>query len=173
MKPVVIHAALRRRDDFSRAEADSPLECPQGKQLDAIFCCVGGGGLLAGVLAYVKQVRPEVLCYGVEARDAAAMTASCFEGEIVELDHVRKKSETRKHSSEPFYVLENRDTNIISMSDLLNDHVLAAYHWFVCVGGAVCGWRGGASARRGDLPGDQRAGRWNDHRLKRRGTNPF
>ena len=75
------------------------LECPQGKQLDAIFCCVGGGGLLAGVLAYVKQVRPEVLCYGVEARDAAAMTASCFEGEIVELDHVRKKSETRKHSS--------------------------------------------------------------------------
>ena len=60
---------------------------------------MGGGGLLAGVLAYVKQVRPEVLCYGVEARDAAAMTASCFEGEIVELDHVRKKSETRKHSS--------------------------------------------------------------------------
>ena len=88
-----------RRDDFSRAEADSPLECLQGKQLDAIFCCVGGGGLLAGVLAYVKQVRPDVLCYGVEARDAAAMTASCFEGEIVELDHVRKKSETRKHSS--------------------------------------------------------------------------
>ena len=44
---------------------------------------MGGGGLLAGVLAYVKQVRPDVLCYGVEARDAAAMTASCFEGEIV------------------------------------------------------------------------------------------
>ena len=28
-------------------------------KLTAIFCCVGGGGLLAGVLAYVKHVRPE------------------------------------------------------------------------------------------------------------------
>ena len=37
---------------------------------------LGGGGLLAGVLAYVKQVRPDVLVFGVEAVDAAGMTAS-------------------------------------------------------------------------------------------------
>ena len=113
-----------RRDDFSRAEADSLLECLQGKQLDAIFCCVGGGGLLAGVLAYVKQVRPEVLCYGVEARDAAAMTASCFEGEIVELDHVRKKSETRKHSSATPCLGNQRNE---CLADLSNADSLAAH----------------------------------------------
>ena len=67
---------------------------------------MGGGGLLAGVLAYVKQVRPEVLCYGVEARDAAAMTASCFEGKIVELDHVRKSSKPLESTHQPFSVLE-------------------------------------------------------------------
>ena len=42
-----------------------------GKSLDAIFVCVGGGGLLAGVAAYVKALRPEVLVIGVEADDAA------------------------------------------------------------------------------------------------------
>ena len=38
-----------------------------GKQLDAIFVCVGGGGLLAGIASYVKAVRPSVKVIGVEA----------------------------------------------------------------------------------------------------------
>lgn len=59
-----------------------------GKQLDAIFCCVGGGGLLAGVLAYVKQVRPDVKVFGVEAHDAAAMTQSIAAGHRVKLGQV-------------------------------------------------------------------------------------
>jgi hypothetical protein len=37
--------------------------------IDAIFCCVGGGGLLAGVSAFVKRVRPRTLVVGVEAED--------------------------------------------------------------------------------------------------------
>lgn len=59
-----------------------------GKRLDGIFCCVGGGGLLAGVAAYVKQVRPEVKVYGVEAVDAAGMTTSLNAGKRVALDRV-------------------------------------------------------------------------------------
>ena len=59
-----------------------------GRRLDAIFCCCGGGGLLAGVAAYVKQVRPDVKVYGVEASDAAGMTASLEAGAPVVLDHV-------------------------------------------------------------------------------------
>ena len=140
-------------------------------KLTAIFCCVGGGGLLAGVLAYVKQVRPEVLCYGVEARDAAAMTASCFEGEIVELDHVRKKSETRKHLSAVLSSWKPEKRMLSRSVECRQSR--GSPVGCACVGGAVCGRRGGASAGRGDLPGEQRAGRWNDHRLKRRGTDPF
>ena len=64
------------------------LRQTNGKRLDAIFCCCGGGGLLAGVAAYVKQVRPGVRVYGVEAVDAAGMTASLAAGERVVLDRV-------------------------------------------------------------------------------------
>ena len=43
---------------------------------------------MAGVAAYVKQVRPDVKVYGVEAEDAAGMTASLEAGKPVVLDHV-------------------------------------------------------------------------------------
>ncbi len=56
--------------------------------IEAIFCCVGGGGLLAGVAAYVKAVRPEIKIIGVEAKDAEAMTESLKQGERVVLEQV-------------------------------------------------------------------------------------
>lgn len=59
-----------------------------GKRLDAIFACVGGGGLLSGIAAYVKAVRPDVKVIGVEADDAAGMTESLRAGCIVTLPHV-------------------------------------------------------------------------------------
>jgi threonine dehydratase len=59
-----------------------------GKPLDAIFVCCGGGGMLAGIAAYVKRVRPEVKVIGVEAADAAGMTASLKAGRQVTLESV-------------------------------------------------------------------------------------
>ena len=56
--------------------------------IEAIFCCVGGGGLLAGIAAYVKAVRPEIKVIGVEAKDAEAMTESLKKGERIILDQV-------------------------------------------------------------------------------------
>jgi threonine dehydratase len=56
--------------------------------IEAIFCCVGGGGLLAGVAAYIKALRPEIKIIGVEAKDAEAMTESLKKGERVILDQV-------------------------------------------------------------------------------------
>ena len=56
--------------------------------IEAIFCCVGGGGLLAGVAAYVKALRPEIKVIGVEAKDAEAMTESLKLGQRVMLDQV-------------------------------------------------------------------------------------
>ena len=56
--------------------------------IEAIFCCVGGGGLLAGVAAYIKAVRPEIKVIGVEAKDAEAMTDSLQLGQRVMLEQV-------------------------------------------------------------------------------------
>jgi len=63
-------------------------KCVSHHQVDAIFVCCGGGGMLAGIAAYVKQVRPNVKIYGVEATDAAGMTASLAAGEVVTLPSV-------------------------------------------------------------------------------------
>jgi len=56
--------------------------------IHAVFCCVGGGGLISGVAAYVKRLRPETKIIGVEAVDADAMARSLQAGRRVRLDHV-------------------------------------------------------------------------------------
>ena len=60
----------------------------QHKPLDVIFVCVGGGGLIAGVSAVIKQVSPETRIVGVEPEDAASMTAALHAGKRVKLDSV-------------------------------------------------------------------------------------
>ena len=56
--------------------------------LDAIFVPIGGGGLIAGIAAYVKALRPEVRIIGVEPEDSAAMRDSVAAGHAITLDHV-------------------------------------------------------------------------------------
>ncbi|HUU72000.1 MAG TPA: threonine ammonia-lyase, biosynthetic [Burkholderiales bacterium] len=56
--------------------------------LHAIFVAVGGGGLIGGIAAYVKRLRPEVRIIGVEPVDADAMTRSLAAGRRVTLPHV-------------------------------------------------------------------------------------
>ena len=56
--------------------------------LHAIFVAVGGGGLIGGIAAYVKRLRPEVRIIGVEPIDADAMTRSLEAGRRISLPHV-------------------------------------------------------------------------------------
>jgi threonine dehydratase len=56
--------------------------------IDAIFVAVGGGGLIGGIAAYVKRVRPEVRIVGVQPVDSDAMTRSLAAGRRVRLPHV-------------------------------------------------------------------------------------
>jgi threonine dehydratase len=59
-----------------------------GGLLDAIFVPVGGGGLIAGIAAYVKQLYPRIKIIGVEPEDAAAMYQSLQAGKRVTLERV-------------------------------------------------------------------------------------
>ena len=56
--------------------------------LDAVFVAVGGGGLICGVAAYLKSVRPEVRIVGVQTRDSDAMARSMRAGKRIELAEV-------------------------------------------------------------------------------------
>ncbi|PMD24499.1 threonine dehydratase-like protein [Hyaloscypha hepaticicola] len=58
------------------------------QKLEAIFCCVGGGGLIAGIGVYVKRIAPHVKIIGVEAYDANAMVQSLAKGQRVVLKDV-------------------------------------------------------------------------------------
>ncbi|WP_136254758.1 threonine ammonia-lyase, biosynthetic [Onishia niordana] len=59
-----------------------------GGRLDAVFVPVGGGGLIAGVAAYIKYLRPEIKVIGVESEDSASFKAAMEAGERVVLDQV-------------------------------------------------------------------------------------
>ena len=48
--------------------------------IHAVFVPVGGGGLIAGIAAYIKYVRPETKIIGVEPEDAACMKVALEEG---------------------------------------------------------------------------------------------
>jgi threonine dehydratase len=56
--------------------------------LDAIFVAIGGGGLIGGIAAYVKRVRPEIRIIGVQPEDSDAMARSLAAGRRVVLQHV-------------------------------------------------------------------------------------
>ncbi|MES2127566.1 MAG: threonine ammonia-lyase, biosynthetic [Pseudomonadota bacterium] len=56
--------------------------------IHAIFVPIGGGGLIAGVAAYVKQVRPDIKIIGVQTLDSDAMSKSLAAGERVTLSDV-------------------------------------------------------------------------------------
>lgn len=58
------------------------------RHIDAIFVPVGGGGLIAGVAAFVKALRPDIKVIGVETEDSSVMAQSVAAGHRVTLDDV-------------------------------------------------------------------------------------
>jgi len=56
--------------------------------IDAVFVAIGGGGLIAGVACYLKQVKPEVRVIGVQTIDSDAMDQSIKAGQRVTLAEV-------------------------------------------------------------------------------------
>ncbi len=63
--------------------------------IHAIFCAIGGGGLIAGVAAYVKQVRPDIKVIGVQTVDSDAMSRSLKARKRVTLK--RRRPVLRRH----------------------------------------------------------------------------
>jgi threonine dehydratase len=57
-------------------------------EIHAVFVAIGGGGLAAGIAAYIKAVRPEIKVIGVETFDADAMKRSIAAGKRVRLSQV-------------------------------------------------------------------------------------
>ncbi len=78
-------------------------------KIHAVFVPVGGGGLIAGVSAYIKHLYPEVRIIGVEPDDAPSMYAALKAGERVILDQVGLFADgvaVRQVGEEPFRIAQ-------------------------------------------------------------------
>lgn len=62
--------------------------CEQIADLDAVIVPIGGGGLIAGIAAAVKQMQPECKVYGVEPEGADSMSKSFQSGKPEEIEKV-------------------------------------------------------------------------------------
>jgi threonine dehydratase len=60
----------------------------QNPDLDILFIAVGGGGLAAGIAAYIKTLRPDIKIIAVESDESACLKAAFDEGHRVELPTV-------------------------------------------------------------------------------------
>lgn len=60
----------------------------QLSKIDVIFIPVGGGGLLAGMAVYLKQLKPSIKVIGVEADDSACLKAALEAGHPTDLEQV-------------------------------------------------------------------------------------
>ena len=56
--------------------------------IEALFVAIGGGGLIAGVAAYVKRLRPDIRIIGVQPQDSDAMRQSLAAGRRIKLNQV-------------------------------------------------------------------------------------
>lgn len=56
--------------------------------IDYIFVPIGGGGLVAGLGSYIKQISPNTKIIGVEPQGAASMKKSLEEGKVTLLDTI-------------------------------------------------------------------------------------
>ena len=101
--------------------------------IQAVFVAIGGGGLISGVAAYIKAVRPEVKVIGVQMTDSQAMVQSVRAGYRVQLTDVGLFSDgtaVKQVGEETFrltralvddYVLVNTDAVCAAIKDVFED----------------------------------------------------
>ncbi len=94
--------------------------------IDAIVVPVGGGGLISGIAYTVKQIRPSVKVYGVQAAGAPSMYNSLKEGERKSLDSVSTIADgiAVKQPGENTYALVNEYVDDVAL--VTDDEVASA-----------------------------------------------
>lgn len=98
----------------------------QSGRLDAIFVPVGGGGLMAGMAAYIKYIRPEIKLIAVEAEDSACLQAALKAGRRVILPQVGLFADgvaVAQIGKEPFRILRKLVDDIVTVT---TDEICAA-----------------------------------------------
>lgn len=103
------------------------------KPIHAIFVAIGGGGLIAGISAYVKRLRPEIKIIGVEPIDSDGMFQSLKAGKRIRLSQVglfadgvavKEVGEETFHLCQQYVdevILVNTDDTCAAIKDVFED----------------------------------------------------
>ncbi len=122
-------------------------------EMDAALIAIGGGGLIAGAAAAIKQVRPDVRVIGVEPTGAPTMTRAIETGQIDSLAQTRTIADTlapRSVSQRTLDLTRQYVDALVLVDDLA---LIAAMRWLwlhtnqlVEPSGAavIAAWRSGA-----------------------------
>ena len=89
-------------------------------QTDVILCSVGGGGLLSGIAAAAKSIKPDVKVYGVQTSGAPSMYASFSLGYVTRLSSVRTFADgiaVKEVGSIPFDLTKQYVDDILTVKD--------------------------------------------------------
>ena len=92
----------------------------------AIFIPVGGGGLIAGIAAYIKYLRPEIRVIGVESEDSACLKAALAAGRRVTLPQIGIFADgvaVSQIGKEPFRIAKTCVDEVVTAS---SDEICAA-----------------------------------------------
>ncbi|MEX2488308.1 MAG: threonine ammonia-lyase, biosynthetic [Pseudomonadales bacterium] len=97
-------------------------------RIDAIFVPVGGGGLISGIAAYVKYLRPGVKIVGVQSEGAASLWAARKAGRRVKLkaediDQFADGTAVRQVGKETWRIIRETVDDVIKVS---TDEICAA-----------------------------------------------
>ena len=88
--------------------------------VDAVVVPIGGGGLISGVAYAIKQLRPDVKVYGVQAENAASMLKSHLEGKPATLDKVATFADgiaVRRAGDLTFSLIERYVDGIVTVTE--------------------------------------------------------
>ncbi len=102
------------------------LRQQHGDHIDAIFVPVGGGGLIAGMAAYVKSLYPRIKIIGVEPEDAASMYESLRAGKRITLERVGMFADgvaVKRVGEEPFRLAQQYVDEVLLVT---TDQICAA-----------------------------------------------
>ncbi|KAB2699616.1 MULTISPECIES: threo-3-hydroxy-L-aspartate ammonia-lyase [unclassified Ochrobactrum] len=88
--------------------------------LDALFVCVGGGGLIAGSALAAKALSPDCAVYGVEPEAGNDVQQSLRAGKIVRIDTpqtLADGAQTQAPGDLTFAIIREKVTDVLTVSD--------------------------------------------------------
>jgi len=89
-------------------------------ETEVVFCPVGGGAFISGVVLAIKEKNPQIKVIGVEPENANAMWLSLQQGKVVEKDQVNTIADglaLKKPGEKPFEIVKKYVDDIVLVSE--------------------------------------------------------